>query len=172
MHQLRWWTVLLWVSSNIKTNLGPLRLWHRADVKKKKETPEGVFARCVGVSKNYVEWLWKVEQCINNKSMQERRRCSVKYTRRWVTHNGSFAPQTKTYINITTIYVKSMGWFTNNCIPALLISSINALPHSTIACNVSDCRAQGCALKKIFREPLGLPSISGGVTTPKRCSPK
>ena len=29
--------------------------------------------------------------------------------RRWVTHKGSFATQNKTYINITTIYVKSMG---------------------------------------------------------------
>ena len=39
--------------------------------------------------------------------------------------------------SITTIYVKSMGKLTNICIPALLISSINALPHSTIACNLS-----------------------------------
>ena len=69
-------------------------------------------------------------------------------------------------------YVKSMGWFTNNCIPALLISSINAIPHSTIACNVSDYSALACALKKIFREPLGLPSISAGVPTPKRWSLK
>ena len=78
-----------------------------------------------------------------------------------------------------------MRWFTNNCIPALLnnrirnlltiafrLYSINAIPHSTIACNVSDYSAQGCALKKIFREPLGLPSISAGVPTPKRWSPK
>ena len=25
-----------------------------------KKTPEGVYAGCVGVSKNYVEWHWKV----------------------------------------------------------------------------------------------------------------
>ena len=73
------------------------------------KTPDGVYAGCVGVSKNYVEWHWKVGQCINNKCVQERRRSSVKYTRRWVTHKGSFAPQNKTYINITTIYVKSVG---------------------------------------------------------------
>ena len=34
--------------------------------------PEGVYAGCVGVSKNYVEWYWKVEQCVNNKCEQER----------------------------------------------------------------------------------------------------
>ena len=39
-----------------------------------KKTPEGVYARCVGVSKSYVERYWKVEQCINNKCEQERRR--------------------------------------------------------------------------------------------------
>ena len=26
-------------------------------------------------SKNYVEWRWKVEKCINNKCVQERGRC-------------------------------------------------------------------------------------------------
>ena len=46
-----------------------------------KKTPEGVYAGCVGVSKDYVEWHWKVEQSINNKCVQERRRCAVKYTR-------------------------------------------------------------------------------------------
>ena len=44
---------------------------------KNKKTPEGVYAGCVGLSNNYVEWHWKVEQCINNKCVQERRRCSV-----------------------------------------------------------------------------------------------
>ena len=31
-----------------------------------KKTPEGVFAGCVGVRKNYryVEWQWKIEQCM------------------------------------------------------------------------------------------------------------
>ena len=45
-----------------------------------KKTLEGVFAGCVGVRKNYryVEWQWKVEWCINNKCVQERRRGSVK----------------------------------------------------------------------------------------------
>ena len=33
-------------------------------------------------------------------------------------------------------------------------------------------RAQGCALRKIFREPFGLPSILAGVSRPKRWSPK
>ena len=47
-----------------------------------KRTPERVYAGCVGVSKNYVEWHWKVEKSINNKCVQERRRCSIKYTRR------------------------------------------------------------------------------------------
>ena len=32
-----------------------------------KTTPEGIYAGCVGVGKNYVEWHWKVEQCINKK---------------------------------------------------------------------------------------------------------
>ena len=47
-----------------------------------KKTPEGVYVEFVGVSKNYVEWHWKVEKYINNRCVQERRRCSVKYTRR------------------------------------------------------------------------------------------
>ena len=95
----------------------------------KKTTQAGVYAGFVGVSKNYVERHWKVEQCINNKCVQKKLRCSVKYTRGWVTHKGSFAAHNKTYINIPTICV----W-----IPALLISSINALTHSTTACNISD----------------------------------
>ena len=53
----------------------------------------------VGVSKNYVEWHCKVEQCINNKCVQNRRRCSVKYTRRSVTHKDSFARQNKTQLH-------------------------------------------------------------------------
>ena len=57
-----------------------------------KKMPEGFYTGCVGLSKNYVEWHWKVEQCINNKCVRERRRCSVTYTRRWVTHKCSFAP--------------------------------------------------------------------------------
>ena len=32
-----------------------------------KKTPEGVYSGCVGVSKNYLEWHWKVEHSINNK---------------------------------------------------------------------------------------------------------
>ena len=95
----------------------------------KKTTQEGVYAGFVGVSKNYVERYWKVEQCINNNCVQQKLWCSVKYTRGWVTHKGSFAAQNKTCINIPTIWV----W-----IPALLISSINALRHSTTACNISD----------------------------------
>ena len=47
-----------------------------------KKTPERVYAGCVGVSKNKVEWHWKVDKSINNKCVQERRRCSIKYTRR------------------------------------------------------------------------------------------
>ena len=43
-----------------------------------KKTPEGVYAGCIGVSKNYLEWYWKVERGINNKCVQERRRCSAK----------------------------------------------------------------------------------------------
>ena len=42
--------------------------------------PEGVYGGCVCLSKNYVEWHWKVEQNINNKCVQERLTCSVKYT--------------------------------------------------------------------------------------------
>ena len=45
-----------------------------------KKAPERVYSGCVGVSKNYLVWHWKVEQSINNKFVQERRRCSVKYT--------------------------------------------------------------------------------------------
>ena len=40
--------------------------------------PEGFYTGCVGVSKNYVEWHWKVKQCINHKCVPERQRCSVK----------------------------------------------------------------------------------------------
>ena len=40
----------------------------------------------------------------------------------------------------------------------LLMSSKNALPHSTIACNISD----------YFRKPFGLPSILAGVPRLKR----
>jgi len=40
-------------------------LWVKSYAKKK--TPEEVYAGYVGVSKNYVEWHWNVEQCINNK---------------------------------------------------------------------------------------------------------
>ena len=87
----------------VSNNFYPLYIFN-------KKTPEGLYAGCVDVSKNYVEGHWKVEQCINNKCAQERRRCSVKYTRRWVTHMGSFAPQNRTYIYITTIYVKGMGF--------------------------------------------------------------
>ena len=47
-----------------------------------KKTPKGVYAGFVSVSKNYVEWHWKVEQCINNECLQERQRCTVKYTGR------------------------------------------------------------------------------------------
>ena len=65
-----------------------------------KKTPEAVYAGCVGVSKSYVEWYWKVEQCINNKCEQERRR------------DGDVLLNTlevnKTYINITTTYIKSI----------------------------------------------------------------
>ena len=51
-----------------------------AGKQKNKKTSEGVYSGCVGISKNYryVEWQWKVKQCINNKCVQERRRCSVK----------------------------------------------------------------------------------------------
>ena len=48
--------------------------------KRNKKTPKGVYAGFVRVSKNYVEWHWKVEQCINNECLQERQRCTVKYT--------------------------------------------------------------------------------------------
>ena len=76
---------------------------------KNKKTPEGVYAGCVGVSKNYVEWHWKVSSVsTTNVCRRDGRRCSVKYTRKWV-HKGSFAPQNKTYINITTIYDKEYG---------------------------------------------------------------
>ena len=47
-----------------------------------KKTPKGVDAGFVSVSKNYVEWHWTVEQCINNECLQERQRCTVKYTGR------------------------------------------------------------------------------------------
>ena len=39
--------------------------------------PEVVYAGCVGASKNYVEWHWKVEQCISNKCVQETRRLNT-----------------------------------------------------------------------------------------------
>ena len=62
---------------------------------KKQKTPKGVYAGCVGVSNNYVEWHWKVEQSINNKCVKERRRCSVKYTRRCVTARVPLLLKTK-----------------------------------------------------------------------------
>ena len=44
-----------------------------------KKTPEGAYAGCVGLRKNYgyVGWKWKLSS-VCNKCMQERRRCSVK----------------------------------------------------------------------------------------------
>ena len=41
--------------------------WFLQKLQRNKKAPEGVYARCVGVSKYYVEWHWKVEQCINRK---------------------------------------------------------------------------------------------------------
>ena len=44
-----------------------------------KKTPEGGYAGCVGLRKNYgyVGWKWKLSS-VCNKCVQERRRCSVK----------------------------------------------------------------------------------------------
>ena len=44
-----------------------------------KKTPEGAYAGCVGLRKNYgyVGWKWKLSS-VCNKCVQERRRCSVK----------------------------------------------------------------------------------------------
>ena len=103
-----------------------------------------VFMGCVGVSKNYAEGHRKVEQCINNKCVQERRWCSVKYTWRWVTHKRSFDSQNKTYIIACTqmlffcflffVFLKTFFSFFSG---ALLISSIiTVLPPSTIACKM------------------------------------
>ena len=46
---------------------------------KNKKTPEGAYAGCVGLRKNYgyVGWKWKLSS-VCNKCVQERRRCSVK----------------------------------------------------------------------------------------------
>ena len=96
-----------------------------------KKTPKCVYAGCIGVSKDYgyVEWQRKAEQCINNKCVQERRRCFVRTNTledELHTCRGSFAAQNKTYINITTIYVKSMGLFPKICIPfANVLNSYN-----------------------------------------------
>ena len=62
-------------------NIAELKNYVRV-YKGNKKTPEGVYAGFVSVSKNYVEWHWKVEQCINNECLQERQRCTVKYTGR------------------------------------------------------------------------------------------
>ena len=53
-----------------------LQLWTFA---KDKKTPEGAYAGCVGLRKNYgyVGWKWKLSS-VCNKCVQERRRCSVK----------------------------------------------------------------------------------------------
>ena len=69
---------------NFKISCPLLLLFTSLCLCENQKTPEGVYAECVGVSKNYVEWHWKVEQCIENKCVQERRTCSVKYTRRLV----------------------------------------------------------------------------------------
>ena len=44
-----------------------------------KKMPEGAYAGCVGLRKNYgyVVWKWKLSS-VCNKCVQERRRCSVK----------------------------------------------------------------------------------------------
>ena len=44
-----------------------------------KKTPEGAYAGCVGLRKNYgyVGWKWKLSS-VCNKCVLERRRCSVK----------------------------------------------------------------------------------------------
>ena len=46
---------------------------------KNKKTPEGAYAGCVVLRKNYgyVGWKWKLSS-VYNKCVQERRRCSVK----------------------------------------------------------------------------------------------
>ena len=44
-----------------------------------KKTPEGAYAGCVSLRKNYgyVGWKWKLSS-VCNRCVQERRRCSVK----------------------------------------------------------------------------------------------
>ena len=44
--------------------------------------PEGVYAGCVGASKNMLNGIGKLSKVSTTKCAQERRRCSVKYTRR------------------------------------------------------------------------------------------
>ena len=105
---------------------------------KNKKTPIGVYGGCVGISKNYVEWHWKVGQCI--KTNVCRRDGDVllntledEFTRVLLLLKTKLTSILPPYM----IRVWGSSLKVAFCM-ALLISSINALPHSTIACNVSD----------------------------------
>ena len=62
---------LLGICISIEEGCITLHYWEYAigrgcNKKANKKTPEGVYAGCVGVRKNYryVEWQWKVEECM------------------------------------------------------------------------------------------------------------
>ena len=121
--------------------------------------PEGVYAGCLGVSKNYRyvgKRKWKVEQCINNRGGDVLLRTNTLedelHTR------VPLLLKTKLILILTPV-LRVWGSSLKFAFP-LLMSSKNSLPHSTIACNVSYCqKLQGCEVvfsRENFRRPFGL----------------
>ena len=122
-----------------------------------KKTPEGVYAGCVGVSKSYVEWYWKVEQCINNKCEQERRRDGDVLLNTLEDELNTRVPlllKTKlTSIlqpHMLSVWVVLHSGFTNilNKCTSRFNNSMSQVYQTS-----NNYRAQGYALRKIFREP-------------------
>ena len=121
-----------------------------------KKTPEGVYAGCVGVSKSYVEWYWKVEQCVNNKCEQERRRDGDVLLNTLEDELNTRVPlllKTKlTSIlqpHMLSVWVVLHSGFTNilNKCTSTFNNSMSQVYQTS-----NNYRAQGYALGKIFRE--------------------
>ena len=118
--------------------------------------PEGIYAGCVGVSKNYVEWYWKVEQCVNNKCEQERWRDRDVLLNTLEDELNTRVPlllKTKlTSIlqpHMLSVWVVLHSGFTNilNKCTSRFNNSMSQVYQTS-----NNYRAQGYALGKIFRE--------------------
>ena len=128
--------------------------------------PERVYAGCVGVSKNILNGIGKLSK-VSTTNVCRRDRDVLLNTLEDELHTRvPLLLEKKTYINITTIYVKSTGQLTNICILALLITSIKLMHFHIqqyhVIYQTNNYSSQGCALRKIFREPLGSPTFQLG----------